>query len=90
MHEFQIKYVVGKQIPLTDLTYLHTLQAEIEERYPEAYEKHLCILRYQTRNAQSEVDALRKELEETRLIMKGMAAIYACMHCHLKKVFNYF
>jgi hypothetical protein len=37
-NEFQIKYVLGKSIPLSDMTYLQTLQQEIEERYPKAYE----------------------------------------------------
>lgn len=37
-NEFQIKYVLGKAIPLSDLTYLQTLQQEIETKYPAAYE----------------------------------------------------
>jgi integrase len=37
-NEFQIKYVLGKAIPLTDMTYLQTLQQEIETKYPKAYE----------------------------------------------------
>jgi integrase len=37
-NEFQIKYVLGKAIPLSDMTYLQTLQQEIETKYPKAYE----------------------------------------------------
>ena len=37
-NEFQIKYILGKAIPLTDMTYLQTLQQEIETKYPKAYE----------------------------------------------------
>jgi len=37
-NEFQIKYVLGKAIPLSDMTYLQTLQQEIEAKYPKAYE----------------------------------------------------
>lgn len=37
-NEFQIKYVLGKAIPLSDMTYLQTLQQEIETKYPVAYE----------------------------------------------------
>jgi len=37
-NEFQIKYVLGKTIPLSDMTYLQTLQQEIETKYPKAYE----------------------------------------------------
>jgi hypothetical protein len=42
-NEFQIKFLVGKAIPLRDLTYLQTLQQEIEERYPKAYEQYLNL-----------------------------------------------
>jgi site-specific recombinase XerD len=37
-NEFQIKYVLGKAIPVTDMTYLQTLKQEIEAKYPKAYE----------------------------------------------------
>lgn len=75
-NEFQINYLLGKTIPITALTYLDTLQQEIEERYPEAYKMHLCITRYQTKNREDEIAKLRKELEETRLIMRGMQDLY--------------
>jgi len=34
---------MGKAIPLTDMTYLQTLQQEIEEKYPAAYENYLTL-----------------------------------------------
>jgi integrase len=37
-NEFQVKYLLGKAIPLSDMTYLQTLQQEIETKYPKAYE----------------------------------------------------
>jgi ribosomal protein L29 len=42
-NEFQIKYVIGKAIPLRDMTYLQTLEQEIEERYPKAFPQFLNI-----------------------------------------------
>ena len=42
-NEFQIKFLIGKTIPASDLTYLETLKQEIEERYPAAYEHCLNI-----------------------------------------------
>jgi integrase len=42
-NEFQIKFCVGKAIPMTDMTYLQTLQIEIEDRYPKAYEDYLNL-----------------------------------------------
>jgi len=75
-NEFQIKYLLGKTIPITDLTYLETLQQEIEERYPEAYKTHLCITRYQTENQMDEMAKLREELKNTKLILRGMQDLY--------------
>jgi len=40
---FEIKYVMGKSIPATDLTYLRTLQTDIEEKYSQVYDKYLSI-----------------------------------------------
>ena len=42
-NEFQIKYVLGKAIPMTDGTYLQTLEIEVKERYPEAYENYMNL-----------------------------------------------
>lgn len=73
---FQIKYVMGKKIPITDLTYLENIAENIMGKYPEAYRKYLSILRYETKNQTDEIAELRKELEETRLIMRGMQKLY--------------
>jgi len=75
-NEFQIKYLIGKTIPITEMTYLQTLQQEIEEQYPKAYAEHLSILAYQTRNKESEIEKLREELRQMKLVMKGMQEIY--------------
>ena len=42
-NEFQIKFCVGKSIPLTDMTYLETLKEQIQERYPAAYQDYLSL-----------------------------------------------
>ena len=44
-NSFQIKRTVGKKIPLSDETYLPTLDEEIKQKYPEIYETHLSILK---------------------------------------------
>ena len=75
-NEFQIKYYVGKKIPITDLTYLRTLQQEIEEKYPETYKKHLCILAYQARNQTGRIEELQAEVERLRLLVRGMQEMY--------------
>lgn len=40
--EWEAKFIVGKSIPLSDVTYLH-LEEEIKEKYPLAYDKYLNI-----------------------------------------------
>lgn len=42
-NEFQIKFIMGKGIPVTDSTYLQTLQEEIEGKYPKVYNDYLNI-----------------------------------------------
>ena len=42
-NEFQIKYLMGKSIGVSDSTYLQTLQIEIEEKYPKVYNDYLNI-----------------------------------------------
>ena len=42
-NEWQTKLLLGKAIPVQDMTYLETLRQEIEERYPKAYEQYLDI-----------------------------------------------
>jgi len=59
-NEFQIKYLMGKAIPMTDMTYLQTLQSEIEERYPEAYERTLSL---KTDVPAKALNSLTKEIE---------------------------
>ena len=59
-NEFQIKYTVGKKIPLSDATYLN-LKQQIIEKYPQAYSKYLCITETTTT-----VKAKDKQIEELR------------------------
>lgn len=42
-NEFQIKYIMGKSISVSDATYLQTLQTEVEEKYPVVYNDYLNI-----------------------------------------------
>jgi site-specific recombinase XerD len=71
---WQIKYLMGKSIPITDATYLQSLQQEIEERYPSAFEHYLNlaserltpIVESAVRKQSEEVEKLKAELEEER------------------------
>jgi integrase len=67
-NEFQIKYVMGKAIPLADMTYLQTLQQEIEAKYPQAYEQclnlkpsEITIIESKSKELNARLDLMEKE-----------------------------
>ena len=75
-NEFQIKYLLGKAIPLSDLTYLQTLQQEIETKYPKAYEfVNIKPARIVTVVDEELTQELQKEREKTVLYEKRIKAL---------------
>jgi hypothetical protein len=84
LNEWQIKYLVGKAIPLQDSTYLQSLQQEIEERYPKAYEQYLNIkpakivtvvderVTGQLRNKDLEIQALKEQVREFKVAQEKL------------------
>ena len=58
-NEWQTKFLLGKAIPASDMTYLYGLQQQIEERYPEAFENYLNL-----ETPVKAVTELSKSLEE--------------------------
>ena len=66
-NEFQIKYVLGKVIPKSDQVYLQTLEIEVRERYPSAYENYLNISTTISRDIKkktTEIESENKRLKE--------------------------
>lgn len=75
-NEFQIKYLLGKAIPLSDMTYLQTLQQEIETKYPKAYEYvNIKPARIVTVVDEELTQELQKEREKTALYEKRIKAL---------------
>jgi len=74
-NEFQIKYVLGKSIPMSDMVYLQTLELEIKERYPEAYENYLNLNPKVSPKAMNtlskEIDKLKEENTELKSQLNG-------------------
>ena len=60
-NEWQTKFMVGKQIPLSDATYLQTLEIEVKDRYPSAYESYLNL---DNRVNPKAVSSLSKDLKK--------------------------
>ncbi len=70
-NSYQIKYVLGKQIPASDSTYLQTLQQEVEQYYPEAFEHYLNlrpekVVQVIDMAKEKEIEELKAELEKLK------------------------
>jgi len=74
-NEFQIKYLLGKAIPMSDMVYLQTLEEEIKERYPEAYENYLNLNPSVSPKAMhtltKEIDKLKEKNEDLKQQLNG-------------------
>ena len=69
-NEFQCKFVVGKSIPLSDATYLQTLEQEVKERYPAAFENYLNLSTTISKNVKKKIEDENKILKEKIAEMK--------------------
>jgi hypothetical protein len=63
-NEFQIKYVLGKAIPMSDQVYLQTLEQEIRDRYPEAYENYLNLSTTISKDVKKKIEAENERLKK--------------------------
>jgi len=74
-NEFQIKYVLGKAIPISDQVYLQTLEIEVRERYPEAYYNYLNLNPSVSPKAMTtltkEIDQIKEENIELKQQLNG-------------------
>jgi len=75
-NEFQVKFCVGKAIPLTDMTYLETLKEQIEERYPQAYTDYLSLQSTvpakQFLKMSKETESMKQQLEQKDLEVQDL------------------
>ena len=75
-NEWQTKYVLGKSIPMADSTYLQTLELEVRERYPSAYENYLNLNPKVNTKAvttlSKELEAKSMEIEELQRRLEGI------------------
>ncbi len=63
-NEFQIKYVLGKAIPISDQVYLQTLEIEVRERYPSAYENYLNLSTTISKDLKKKIEDENERLKE--------------------------
>ena len=78
---FQMKYIMGKSIGLSDATYLQTLETEIREKYEKIYDRYLNI--YYQGNAETAKKQL--EIEEKLTNTKNELSSLKSMVSELKK-----
>lgn len=71
-NEWQTKFVLGKSIPLADSTYLQTLEIEVQERYPSAYENYLNLLTTISKDMKKKTDKLKEENVELKKRVKKL------------------
>ena len=69
MNAFEVKYAVGKAIPMSDFTYLQTIQESIEQKYPEIYESYLNL-----ETPSKAISEIGKALEEKTVELDKMQA----------------
>jgi integrase len=69
-NEYQIKFVLGKSIGVSDRTYLQTLQTEIEEKYPRLYDEFLNINPMVNTEQLKKLGSIEKEVEALKEDMK--------------------
>ena len=68
-NEFQIKFILGKAIGVSDRTYLQTLQVEIEEKYPKLYNDYLNI------NPETSSEALKQTSATLSTVKNDLVAL---------------
>ena len=66
LNEWEVRFLVGKSIPISDFTYLTSLQNSIEQKYPEAFEKYLNL-----ETSSESVMNLSKSLEQKDVELKS-------------------
>ena len=89
-NEFQIKYIIGKTIPISDRTYLQTLQTEIEEKYPMVYNDYLNIAPTGVIISQVEskkiIEAQAKIIEGLKKEVEGFKALQEAFSIEREKI----
>jgi hypothetical protein len=65
-NEFQIKFIIGHSIALTDRAYLNTLKEEITEKYPKIYNDYLNISPMVSTEEVKKLGAIEEQLQELR------------------------
>ena len=72
--EFQTKFIMGKSIGKSDMTYLTSLKNIIEEKYPKLYDKYLNILNHSKQQTiqQDTITQLTSENSELKSAILGL------------------
>ena len=98
-NEFQIKFVMGKSVPLSDSTYLTSLEQEVEERYPEAFENNMNLnptvspkavmsLTKELEAKSDEIAELQSQISELRTKFNGFSRIRDSSDLLMREILN--
>ena len=75
MVEWEVKLIVGKDIPLTDLTYIEGLKQSAFEKYCQTYPTHLTLVAYN--NSRTKIEKIEEDVGEVKEIVEGLAKVLA-------------
>jgi len=67
---FQIKFIMGKSIGISDQVYLQTLKEEVEEKYPRLYNEYLNIC-FKPSDAYKDVFS-KDDIEVLKMVLKAV------------------
>ena len=70
-NEFQIKYILGKAIGVSDRTYLQTLKTEVEEKYPKLYNDYLNIAPMVSTEQVKKFQDIEQQIQTTQKEIEG-------------------
>jgi integrase len=91
-NEFEIKFLMGKAIPVSDSTYLQTLETDIEEKYPKVYNEYLNIYPKGQIITDTEskklVESLQMQIEGLKKTIEGLEAQLAQTNSTMSKMLN--
>jgi len=86
MNEFEVKYCVGKSIPMSDFVYLTNIEDAIKEKYPEAYENYLNLNPSVSPKAMTTLTKEIGQIKEENLILKQRLNHYTLNNDQVKEL----
>lgn len=88
LNEFEAKFLVGKNIPMSDFTYLKSLEVGIKEKYPRIFHKYLNleVSSMAIVDLTKSLEQKEKELKEQKIQLKKLQENYLSIQKRIKSL----